>query len=169
MTTRHDTATAREWADRMYSLLGMPAIEGNDVSVLRNGDEIFAAMLDAIERAERTVDLVTFVYWSGHIADRFARALAGAANRGCRVRVLLDALGARKLDPDVVDVAAGAAVVAPGASASPTSGRATPATKTNTETPTCAYEDRSWQDSRVRSSTTGPTTTTAASIRWPSR
>ena len=104
MTTRHDTATAREWADRMYSLLGMPAIEGNDVSVLRNGDEIFAAMLDAIERAERTVDLVTFVYWSGHIADRFARALAGAANRGCRVRVLLDALGARKLDPDVVSV-----------------------------------------------------------------
>lgn len=104
MTSQITGASAQEWADRMYSLLGMPAIAGNQVTVLRNGNEIFPAMLEAIEAAHGTVDLVTFVYWNGHIADRFAQALAGAANRGCRVRVLLDALGARKLDPDVVSV-----------------------------------------------------------------
>jgi len=53
-------------------MLGMPAIEGNEVAVLRNGVKIFLAMLDAIGAAERTVDLVTLVYWSGNVADRFA-------------------------------------------------------------------------------------------------
>ena len=96
-------ANASEWADRVHSLLGLHATEGNAIDVLRNGDEIFEAMLGAIDGAERTVDIVTFVFWSGHVADRFARALAGAANRGCRVRVLIDALAERKLDSDVVN------------------------------------------------------------------
>lgn len=95
-------ATSERWADRVHSLLGMPPTAGNRVEVLRNGVEIFPAMLQAIDEATDTVDIVTFVYWSGHIADRFAQALAGASNRGCRVRVLIDALGGRKLDPDVV-------------------------------------------------------------------
>lgn len=100
-------ATAREWADRVHSLLGLHATEGNAVDVLRNGDEIFGAMLDAIDGAERTVDIVTFVFWSGHVADRFAQALVGAANRGCRVRVLVDALAERKLDSGVINAITG--------------------------------------------------------------
>lgn len=95
---------ARLWAQRVHSLLGAPPTDGNQVDVLRNGTAIFGAMLEAIDAAERSVDLVTFVYWSGHIADRFAQALSGAANRGCKVRVLIDALGARRLDPGVVSV-----------------------------------------------------------------
>ena len=100
-------ATASEWADRVHSLLGLHATEGYAVDVLRNGDEIFGAMLDAINGAERTVDIVTFVFWSGHVADRFAQALVGAANRGCRVRVLVDALAERKLDSEVINAIKG--------------------------------------------------------------
>jgi cardiolipin synthase len=108
-TPESDAAsTTREWIDRVHSLLGLHATEGNSIEVLRNGDEIFAAMLDAINNAERTVDIVTFVFWTGHVADRFARALAGAANRGCRVRVLIDALAERKLDDGLVSVMKGA-------------------------------------------------------------
>lgn len=91
------------WVDRLHGLLGVPPTFGNHVHVLRNGDEIFPAMLRAIDDAEQTVDLVTFVYWRGDIARRFAAALARAARRGCRVRVLLDAVGARKLDEHLVD------------------------------------------------------------------
>ncbi len=83
--------------DRLHGLLGIPPTTGNDVTVLRNGDEIFPAMLGAIDRAVHTVDLVTFVYWQGDIAVEFAEALIRAAERGCRVRVLLDAVGARKI------------------------------------------------------------------------
>ncbi len=101
-STGSRVATAAEWADRVHSVLGLHPTEGNVVDVLRNGDEIFGAMLDAIDAATDTVDIVTFVFWKGHIADRFARAFAGAANRGCRVRVLIDALAERRLDSDVV-------------------------------------------------------------------
>jgi cardiolipin synthase len=94
--------TAEHWQLRLHTLLGTPATTGNEIRVLRNGVEIFPAMLGAIEAAERTVDLVTFVYWRGDIAHRFADTLAAAARRGCRVRVLLDAVGARKLDPELV-------------------------------------------------------------------
>jgi len=44
------------WAARarrtLEGVLGIPATEGNRVGVLRNGDEIFPAMLDAIGTAE---------------------------------------------------------------------------------------------------------------------
>jgi len=93
---------SRRWADRIHSLIGMPPTHGNEIDVLRNGVQIFPAMIEAIDSATESVDIVTFVYWSGHIADRFAQALSGAATRGCRVRVMIDALGGRKLDPDVI-------------------------------------------------------------------
>ncbi|MEP4652682.1 MAG: phospholipase D-like domain-containing protein [Ilumatobacter sp.] len=70
---------------------------------LRNGDQIFAAMIEAIDAAIDTVDLVTFVYWQGDIAVEFADALVRASRRGCRVRVLLDAVGARKIADGLMD------------------------------------------------------------------
>ena len=53
-------------------VIGVPATEGNRVDVLRNGDEIFPAMLEAIGNARRTIDLLTFVYWDGKIGREFA-------------------------------------------------------------------------------------------------
>jgi cardiolipin synthase len=87
----------------LTAVSGVPVSRGNRLELLRNGDEIFPAMLDAIESAERSVDLLTFVYWSGDIAGRFATTLALAARRGVRVRVLLDALGAKSIERAVVE------------------------------------------------------------------
>jgi cardiolipin synthase len=87
----------------LEGLLGVPASEGNCVEVLRNGVEIFPAMLDAIEQATETVDLCTYVYWSGDIAVRFADALAARARAGVRVRVLLDWVGAKPMDKALID------------------------------------------------------------------
>jgi cardiolipin synthase len=107
-TTRADpdaqpAQSPKDWERRFEALLGVPATRDNEVEVLRNGIRIFPAMLDAIEAATRTVDMVTFIYWRGDVAQRFADALSRAAQRGCRVRVLLDAVGGRKLDEAIVD------------------------------------------------------------------
>jgi cardiolipin synthase len=88
---------------RLEALLGIPMTEGNAVDVYRNGDQIFPAMLDAIAGAERTVDLMTYVYWSGDIAREFADALAERAANGVRVRVLIDAVGGFKIEDGLVD------------------------------------------------------------------
>jgi cardiolipin synthase len=87
---------------RLEVLTGTPFTEGNDLTVLRNGDQIFPAMLEAIRGAQHTVDLMTFVYWRGDIAVDFARALSERARDGVRVRLLIDALGGRLIEKDLV-------------------------------------------------------------------
>jgi cardiolipin synthase len=86
----------------LEGVIGVPATEGNLVDVLVNGDRIFPAMLEAIGEAQRTIDLLTFVYWRGKIGTRFAQALSDKAGSGVRVRVLLDAWGASSIEPNLV-------------------------------------------------------------------
>ncbi len=86
----------------LEGVIGVPATEGNLVDVLVNGDRIFPAMLEAIGEAQRTIDLLTFVYWRGGIGTRFAEALSDKAGSGVRVRVLLDAWGASSIEPNLV-------------------------------------------------------------------
>ena len=71
--------------------------------MLRNGDRIFPAMLAAVDGAQRSVDLMTYVYWKGEIAQRFANAMSAAARRGVRVRLLIDAVGGLQIEKGLVD------------------------------------------------------------------
>ena len=68
-------------------------IEGNRVQLLLNGDEIYPAMLAAIAKARRSINLESYIFWSGDAANRFRDALVERAQHGVEVRVLLDALG----------------------------------------------------------------------------
>ncbi|MBM7169714.1 cardiolipin synthase B [Streptomyces sp. G44] len=104
--TDRASATARvaRIRRRLERLIGIAATEGNALTVLRNGDEIFAAMLAAIGSAEHTVDMMTFVYWKGDIARRFADALAERARAGLRVRLLLDGFGSRLIEAEQLRV-----------------------------------------------------------------
>jgi cardiolipin synthase len=89
---------------RLERLIGIAATEGNEVTALRNGDEIFPAMLECIRAAEHTVDMMTFVYWRGEIAREFAQAMAERARAGVRVRLLLDGFGSRLIEGDLLEM-----------------------------------------------------------------
>lgn len=89
---------------RLERLIGIAATEGNAVVPLRNGDEIFAAMLAGIRGAEHTIDMMTFVYWKGEVAREFAVALAERAKAGVRVRLLLDGFGSRLIEQELLDL-----------------------------------------------------------------
>ncbi|MCX5416349.1 phosphatidylserine/phosphatidylglycerophosphate/cardiolipin synthase family protein [Streptomyces sp. NBC_00059] len=91
---------AKRLRRRLERLIGIAATEGNKLVPLRNGDEIFPAMLDSIRGAEHTVDMMTFVYWRGDIACEFAEALAERARAGVRVRLLLDGFGSRLIEKE---------------------------------------------------------------------
>src|SRR5690606_15436455 len=71
-------------------LLGPPLLGGNSVAVLRNGVEIFPAILVAIREAKKTICFETYIYWSGLIGNEISDALAERAERGVTVHVLLD-------------------------------------------------------------------------------
>jgi cardiolipin synthase len=91
-----------QFARAMGSLLGPALVSGNRVTVLRNGDRIFPAMLAAIREARRTVNFETYIYWSGEIGREFADALAERAQARIQVHVLLDWLGAEKMDESLI-------------------------------------------------------------------
>lgn len=76
--------------------------ENNAIKVLKNGDEIFPAMLEAIRGAKETVELCTYVYWRGEIAHQIANALIERAQNGVQTRLLLDALGCFKIEKELV-------------------------------------------------------------------
>ena len=77
----------------MHALTGSPMSEGNRVTILKNGIEIFPAMLAAIRDAQKTINLEFYIYWDGEIGRKFAEALAEKARAGVAVKVILDAVG----------------------------------------------------------------------------
>jgi cardiolipin synthase len=82
----------------MAHLLGPPLVDGNRITGLLNGDEIFPAMLAAIRSARATITFETYIYWSGKVGREFAAALIDRAAAGVRVHVMLDWIGSNKLD-----------------------------------------------------------------------
>jgi cardiolipin synthase A/B len=94
----------------LEATLGMPFSRGNRIRVLRNGNQIFPAMLEAIEAATLSVEFLTFIYWKGEIAHRFAHALAARARAGVQVRVILDAIGSMPMDPALIETMRAAGV-----------------------------------------------------------
>ncbi len=94
----------------MNALLGPPLIGGNRVTELVNGDAIFPAMLEAIRGARRSITFETFIYWRAEIGREFAEAMAERARAGVRVHVLIDFVGASKMDPQLLELVRDAGV-----------------------------------------------------------
>lgn len=93
-----------EFGRLLESLTGSSVRRGNRVEVLRNGDQIFPAMVESIRSAQDTVDFSTYIYWAGgETIAAFGEALVERACAGVQVSILLDAVGsAAKMDRELV-------------------------------------------------------------------
>src|SRR5829696_1289916 len=74
-----------EFARTINQLFGPPLLDGNSVTPLSNGREIFPAMLRAIAEARRSITLENFVWAEGHVTKQFAEALVERARAGVKV------------------------------------------------------------------------------------
>jgi cardiolipin synthase len=74
---------------------GAPLIAGNCVRLLRDATENYPAWYAAIEKAERSITIESYIFADDAVGNRFADMLGDAAKRGVRVRVLQDWFGAR--------------------------------------------------------------------------
>ena len=86
----------------LEALLGVPFTTGNAVDVMRDGNEVFPALLQDIGGATRSVDLLWFLWGKGQITREVAGALSDRARHGVRVRVLLDGFGAKGIDRELL-------------------------------------------------------------------
>lgn len=92
--------------------LQQPIVSGNALELLRDGEAIYDAKIEAIEGAEQTVTFEVYEFW-GEQAARFAEAFARAAERGVKVHVVIDYVGSVLADQEKFDrmTEAGAEVV----------------------------------------------------------
>ena len=74
-------------------LTGLACESGNKVEVLRSGDEAYPRMLEAIEEAQKSVGLVSYIFRNDEAGRHFHQALVQAQRRGVEVRVLIDGVG----------------------------------------------------------------------------
>ncbi|MFZ2236410.1 MAG: phospholipase D-like domain-containing protein [Dokdonella sp.] len=95
----HDAQFQRE----MSVLLGPTIVDGNKVTALQNGSDIFPAMLEAIRGAKVSITFETYIYWSGSIGQEFSDALAESARAGVPVNVTIDWLGSIKMEQEQLD------------------------------------------------------------------
>jgi len=82
-----------------HSIVDIAALAGassravSGVTILRDGEASFPAMLDLIAGARTRVRFENFIFAGDATGCRFAEALAAAARRGVDVRVLYDPIG----------------------------------------------------------------------------
>ena len=78
---------------RSLDTFGTAMVSGNTAELLKNGNQIFPAMTEAIRQAKKTVNLETYIFQPDEAGRLFADAMIDAANRGVEVRLLIDAWG----------------------------------------------------------------------------
>jgi len=74
-------------------------VEGNRLTLLRNGDQYFPSLAAALDGAREEIFLETYLYADDETGSLITDALARAAARGVSVRLLIDGFGARDFAP----------------------------------------------------------------------
>ena len=82
----------------LATLVAADLVDGDTYDVLVNGDQVFPAMLEAIDQAKERISFETYIYEQGRVGDQFTDALERAAQRGVTVNIILDALGTGSMD-----------------------------------------------------------------------
>jgi cardiolipin synthase A/B len=83
--------------------LGLRAMGGNRLTLLRNGIGIFPAIWEALDEACESIDVVCFEMGGDATARELTDKLLAARTRGCRVRLIVDPLGGRHFRNEWID------------------------------------------------------------------
>lgn len=94
-----DVSDARQTADPVDGVATAPV---SKVCLLPDGSEAFAVRVASARAAVRSIDVQYYIWHSDATGRYLANELLQAADRGVRVRVLLDDMDARSRDPVLV-------------------------------------------------------------------
>ncbi|OQP35941.1 cardiolipin synthase ClsB [Pantoea latae] len=77
--------------------------DGNQLRLLENGEQFFPRVFGAIQRAERSVLLETFILFEDDVGNALHRELLAAAQRGVKIEVMVDGYGSPDLSDNFVN------------------------------------------------------------------
>ena len=88
------------------------ALSGNAVEIIENG-KFWDVLVERIEKARYTIHYETFLWEEGKLGKRISKAIAERAKEGVKVRIMLDAVGSKKIGKSELETMekAGAKVV----------------------------------------------------------
>ena len=95
-------APLRSLATLVGEVTKRPLLDGNTIQPLYGGDEAYPKMLEAIDSANRSVGLASYIFDNDPTGKLFIDALCRAVDRGVAVRVLIDGIGSRYSFPTSV-------------------------------------------------------------------
>ena len=96
-------AAVRQLVDAVRSYSSSPLTAGNRATVLIDGPQTFSAIEAALRAARHQIDVETFIYGVGDVAQRFGDILASKRREGVEVRLLYDSLGSMETPVRVFD------------------------------------------------------------------
>jgi cardiolipin synthase len=99
----HGRANVKDMVPTFVGVTEGAIDKGNRVEILQNG-AFFDRLLEDIARAESTIHIESYIWWTGEICVRLAEALAGRAREGIEVRLLLDYSGSSRMESRLVEL-----------------------------------------------------------------
>ncbi len=87
-----------EFKSSMQALNQADVVGGNRIELISGGEDIYAAMMNAIEGAQHTITFEKYEFWGTQAGKPMAKAFAKAAERGVKVHLLLDHIGSMRAE-----------------------------------------------------------------------
>lgn len=76
--------------------LNFPCIVGNELHILSKPKEIFHSLINDINQAKESINMVFYIWQQGGLIDNVIQALLYANQRGVKINILLDSVGSHK-------------------------------------------------------------------------
>ncbi|MEK7651597.1 MAG: phospholipase D-like domain-containing protein [Patescibacteria group bacterium] len=89
--------------DFLQALAGVanaPVQSGGQAKLLNNGEQFFPEILEAINKAEKTINFMTYIWTKGKMSDLVFEGLINALHRKVEVRIVLDGFGGTGVDDE---------------------------------------------------------------------
>lgn len=75
--------------------LGIPCILGNELHILDTPESIMRSIIDDINQAEKSINMVFYIWSTQGLVNEVTQALINARQRGVTIHILLDSVGSR--------------------------------------------------------------------------
>jgi cardiolipin synthase len=85
---------AKHWAEGLIESFGLPGAAPSLVRMHQNGEEARSALFETMRRANRRLDICTYILGRDAFGEEVTQHLLACVERGVRVRFLIDGVGA---------------------------------------------------------------------------
>ena len=94
---------SRDFLLSVSGMINAPLSEGGSARLLKNGVQIYPAILRALREARETINFMVYIWEPGRVSDDVFDALVERARAGVQVRLVLDAVGAMRAPKERIE------------------------------------------------------------------